>query len=75
LITLEQHDKHIAYAAANVPFFWDIAQDDRGPIELTAYQLENEHYIAQAAAKLGDGPMIITAGPVPVEIDIAMLRP
>lgn len=71
----EQHEKHAAYADANVPYFWDITQDDRGPIELTAYQLEHEHYVAQVSVKLGDGPVTITAGPVPVEIDISLLRP
>lgn len=71
----EQRDKHAAYAGAGIPFFWDIAQDDRGPVELTAYQLENDYYIPKNTVKLGEGAVAVTAGPIPVEIDIAALRP
>lgn len=71
----EQHEKHAAYAGAGIPFFWDIAQDTRGPIALTAHRLQDDHYVAETTVKLGDGPVTITASPVAVEIDVASLRP
>jgi Uma2 family endonuclease len=71
----EQHDKHAAYASAGVPFFWSITQDTGGPVELTAYELEHGHYVPKATAKAGEGPVTITASPVPVTLDVASLRP
>jgi Uma2 family endonuclease len=71
----EQHDKHAAYASAGFPFFWSISQDTGGPVELTAYELDHGYYTARGTARLGEGPVTITASPVPVELEVSSLRP
>lgn len=71
----EQRDKFDACADAGIPFFWSIAQDRRGPVELTAYRLDRGRYTPETSAKLDEGPVTITASPVPVEVDLALLHP
>lgn len=70
----EQRQKFDACARAGVPFFWSVAQDGRGPTELVAYRLERGHYAPGLAVKSGEGPVTVTAGPAPVELDVAALR-
>lgn len=71
----EQRDKHDACAGAGIPFFWSVAQDRGGPVELAAYRLDRGRYTLDTTAKLGDGAVTITASPVPVVVDVAALRP
>lgn len=71
----EQQAKHAAYATAGVPFFWSITQDKQGPAELVAYRLKDGHYTAETMTDSMQGPVTITASPVPVELDVATLRP
>lgn len=71
----EQRDKFDACADAGIPFFWSIAQDRRGPVELTAYRLDRGRYAPEVTAKLDGDAVAITASPVPVDVDLARLRP
>ena len=71
----EQREKFDAYEGARVPFFWSVAQDRGGPAELVVYRLDRGRYVPDITVKAGDGPVTITAGPVPVEVDVAALRP
>lgn len=61
----EQRDKHDFYAHAGIPFFWNVAQDRGGPVELAAYRLDNGRYVPETTAKAGDGPVTITAARCP----------
>lgn len=70
----EQQRKFDSCAHAGIPYFWSVAQDRRGPVEVTAYRLEQGHYVAEVTVKLGDGPVTITASPAPVELDVVALR-
>lgn len=71
----EQQDKHAAYARAEVPFFWSVVQDRGGPIELAAYRLEHGHYVCETMVNVNQGLITISASPVPVDVDVATLRP
>lgn len=62
------------FARAGIPFFWSASQDRGGPVELATYRLDGDRYTTGTATTLGDGPVTITTGPVPVEVDLASLR-
>ncbi|MEV0049537.1 Uma2 family endonuclease [Saccharopolyspora shandongensis] len=70
----EQQEKFQACERAGIPYFWSVAQDHGGPVELAAYRLENDRYVCDATAKAGHGSARITASPVPFELDVASLR-
>ncbi|MCX2730908.1 Uma2 family endonuclease [Saccharopolyspora sp. NFXS83] len=71
---IEQRGKFDGCERERIPFFWSIAQDEVGPVELVAYRLVGRRYEQEDHVKLGDGRLTITASPVPVEVDIAHLR-
>ena len=71
----EQRAKHDAYASAGVEYFWSIAQDHRGPVELIAYRLHDGGYHVESTADVREGAVTITASPVPVDVNVAALRP
>lgn len=62
------------FARVGIPFFWSVSQDRSGPVELATYRLVDGRYATGTATTLGDGPVTITTGPVPVEVDLASLR-
>lgn len=70
----EQQQKLNACARAGVPFFWSVAQDQRGPTELVAYELEHGQYVPVVTVKAGEGPARVAAAPIPVEVDVSALR-
>ncbi|TDD38138.1 Uma2 family endonuclease [Saccharopolyspora elongata] len=70
----EQQEKFQACERAGIPYFWSVAQDHGGPVELAAYRLENDRYVCDATAKAGHGSAWITASPVPFELDVTSLR-
>ena len=67
----ERSSKMTAYAAAGVPFFWAVETLDGGP-EITAYELKAGAYREAVTAKPGN-TATITASPVPVTLDPAVL--
>lgn len=69
-----QWAKRDCFARAGVPFFWSVSQDTRGPVELATYRFDCGRYLTGTATTFGDGPVTITASPVPVEVDVAQLR-
>lgn len=71
----EQRDKFDSYASAGIPFFWSVAQDRGGPVEMVCYRLEHGRYVPENTVKRGDGPVSVSAAPVTVDVDIASLRP
>lgn len=71
---VEQRDKFNAFATAGIPYFWSIAQDHGGPVELAAYRLHNGQYLCDTTTKLDSGPTTITASPIPTTINISDLR-
>lgn len=71
---IEQRGKFDGCERERIPFFWSIAQDEIGPTELVTYRLVGRRYEQEDHLKLGDGRLTITAGPVPVDVDIAHLR-
>lgn len=72
--SIEQRGKFDGCERKKIPFFWSIAQDEIGPTELVTYRLIGRRYELEDHIKLGDGPQTMTAGPVPVELDLAHLR-
>lgn len=70
----EQLAKFHACEGAGVPFFWSVAQDRGGPVELAAYRLDRGRYVRETTAKAEQGAVTITASPVPVELDVTALR-
>ncbi|NUT93183.1 MAG: Uma2 family endonuclease [Saccharothrix sp.] len=70
----EQADKMDAYAIAGVPFYWVVRQDRPGGPLVIAYRLRNERYVEDATAEPGS-TVTITAAPVPVTFDPAVLSP
>lgn len=76
----EQRAKFHACENAGVPFFWSVAQDRGGPVELAAYRLDRGRYVRESTAKAEQAPATIgetttiTASPVPVELDVTALR-
>lgn len=69
-----QRAKRHCLARAGVPFFWSVSQDTRGPVELATYRFARGRYLTGTATTFGDGPVTVTASPVPVEVDLAKLR-
>lgn len=69
-----QRAKRHCLARAGVPYFWSISQDARGPVELATYRFARGRYLTGTATTVGDGPVTVTASPVPVEVDVAELR-
>lgn len=70
----EQLAKFHACENAGVPFFWSVAQDRGGPVELAAYRLDRGRYVRETTAKADGGAARISASPVPVELDVTALR-
>ena len=70
----EQQAKFHACENAGVPFFWSVAQDRGGPVELAAYRLDRGRYVRETTAKADGGAARISASPVPVELDVTALR-
>ncbi|MHA6803155.1 Uma2 family endonuclease [Salinifilum ghardaiensis] len=71
----EQRDKFTTCESAGIPYFWSLTQDSGGVTELTTYRLDGGRYRAADTASRGDGPVPLTAAPVPVAVDVAALRP
>jgi Uma2 family endonuclease len=65
----ERETKMAAYAAAGVPSFWTLDEDDT----LTAYRLKDGLYVVEAVGRPGM-PAATTAAPVPITVDPADLR-
>jgi Uma2 family endonuclease len=70
----ERESKVAAYATAGVPFFWVVNQDKLGGVAVTAYRLENGHYVEELTAHPGE-EVTIKAAPEPVTFDPAVLSP
>lgn len=70
----ERAEKRAAYAAAGVPFFWEVTTDGGGPATLLAQHLVDGHYRSERTVTTADGPVTVTAAPVPVEVSLAELR-
>ncbi|GGP44128.1 Uma2 family endonuclease [Saccharothrix coeruleofusca] len=70
----EQAAKMAGYAAAGVPFYWVVRQDRLGASSITAYRLKDDEYVEELTAGPGS-PVTITAAPVPVTFDPAVLHP
>ncbi len=70
----ERETKMAGYAGAGVPFVWtvDPANDLHG-LRLTACRLDDSQYVAETTVE-ADGPVTITAGPIPMTLDLAKLR-
>lgn len=70
----ERETKAVAYAGANVPYFWVVKEDRGGAMTVTAYVLKDGKYLEDVTA--GPGTTVtITAAPVPVTFDPAELQP
>jgi Uma2 family endonuclease len=65
----ERETKVAAFAAAGVPSFWTLDEDD----PLTAYRLEDGLYEVAVVGRPGM-PAAVTAAPVPVTVGPAELR-
>lgn len=69
----ERVDKRAAYAAAGVPYFWELTQEAAGRFVLTAHRLTSGQYRVQVRLSAESGPTTVWAAPVPVEVDLAAL--
>jgi Uma2 family endonuclease len=70
----ERQAKRSVNEAAGVPFWWEIRQDRGGPARLEAFRLVDGEYLLDQVVVPGDGPVPVSASPVPVTLDLAALR-
>lgn len=70
----EQQEKFQACERAGIPYFWSVAQDHGGPVELAAYRLVDGRYACEGTAAIDQGPVRIASSPVPLDVDVASLR-
>ncbi|WP_370947893.1 Uma2 family endonuclease [Amycolatopsis sp. cg5] len=69
----ERDTKMAAYADAGVPFLWTLDQGNQlRDLTLTAYRLENDHYVEESTIQAGT-PTGIEASPIPVTLDLNKL--
>jgi Uma2 family endonuclease len=68
----ERDAKMAAYASAGVPFVWTIEQKGRLWLKLTAYRFQDGLYVVENTVQT-EGPVTITAAPVPVTVDLGTL--
>lgn len=70
----ERIGKRAAYAAAGVPFFWEITTDAHGPVHLSGQHLMAGQYRADTRLSARNGSTTVAAAPVPVVVDFAALH-
>jgi Uma2 family endonuclease len=69
----ERETKMAGYASAGVPFVWTAdLQDDLRGLRLTAYRLTNSQYTVENTLD-AESPATVTAGPIPITLDLAEL--
>jgi Uma2 family endonuclease len=70
----ERETKAVAYANADVPYFWTVAEDQLGSLTLVTHVLKEGQYVEELSVRPG---MTVTtsAAPVPVTFDPACLLP
>jgi Uma2 family endonuclease len=68
----ERETKMANYASAGVPYVWTIEQKGQLWLKLTAHRLEDEAYVVEHTVQ-AEGPVTITAAPVPVMVDLGTL--
>lgn len=70
----ERETKFAVYAGAKVPYFWTVSEDRLGSLTLVTHVLKNGQYVEDLTASSGT-TVTVTAAPVPVTFDPAILHP
>lgn len=70
----ERVAKKAAFERSGVPYWWEIWQDAGGPARVETFHLVDGQYQPARTINAGDGPVTVSAAPVPVPLDVASLR-
>ncbi len=70
----ERLAKRAAFESSGVPFWWEVWQDAGGPVRIETFRLADGAYTAAGVVRAGDGPVDVTASPVPLTLDVSTLR-